>query len=1456
MLQKAKQLTKRLSAFLLAVLITAGTCLSGSVPVHAADGTIQYQAGAQINYGSYSTSRMTFDGSNTAYCVEPLQPTPSSGTYAYTLLGNDSPIRKALYYLNGGYGYDKHIKNQYLGGWSDDNSYVIGHLVVAYIYAGYASDSGAFHGAPQNYIDKSVEIANAIKGLPEPPATFKAFIVPGNNDQTLVGSWYQVPYGYIELHKASANAAVSDGNGNYSLKGAEYGIYQGENMVAKLTTDQNGYSKSGELESGSYTVKELKASKGYIIDVTAHNVTVEPEKTSSLNVTEVPQNNPMDLLLQKLDKELKTAQPQGKASLAEAQFTVKFYTEQSDKDPAVGGAKPARTWIFKTDSEGKVKFSKNYLVSGDEFYTQKDGKTPCLPLGTVTVQETKAPTGYLANDTVFVQKITAGGKAETVSCYNASSVEEQVYRGSVKLQKRDFETKEAEPQGGATLENAAFTITSLNENPVVVDGKTYTKNQIVMSLTTDSKGSVSTKKDALPFGHYRADETKAPEGYLNEGKLSVEFDITKNGEIVDLTSEEAAISNQVIRGDLELVKVADGEQKRLSDIPFSITSVTTGESHTIVTDKNGYASTASKWNKHTHNTNQGKTSEDGIWFGTSKPNDSKGALPYDTYIIEEQRCKANESMDLLKFEVTIYKDSVSVDLGTLTDDKIEIGTTALDKNTGTHMSKPEKKVTLIDTVEYSGLKKDQKYQVIGTLMDAETGEAILIDEKPVTAETEFTAKMSSGSVEVIFTFDATSLEGKTTVIFEKLHQNGQKLAVHADLKDTDQQISFPEIGTKAKDSDTEENIANADEKVQLTDTIFFKGLVPNLEYVATGRLVDVETEEPLLDGDTPITAQTTFTPKASEGTVDVVFEFNGSSLKGKNTVIYESVTQEEKEVGMHADPEFKDQQMFFPEIGTKASCPETDSQMAIPKKDLTIVDTVSYHLVPGKEYKLTGTLMDKESGEPLLIDEKPVTSELVFTPEEAEGTVELSFTFDASALKGKTIVAFESVSYQEKEIAVHTDIESTPQSIYFPEIGTKASCPETDSQMAPAKKEVTITDTVSYKHLVPGKEYKLTGTLMDKESGEPLLVDKKSVTSELVFTPETADGTVELSFTFDASALEGKTIVAFESLSYKGKELTVHADIESEPQTIYFPEIGTKASCPETGSQMAPAKKELTIVDTVTYQRLVPGKEYKLTGTLMDQENGEFLLVDGKTVTSELVFTPETADGSVELSFTFDASTLKGKTIVAFESVSYQEKEVAVHADIESKPQSIYIPEIGTTAKDGKDGDQETLAEKETQIIDTVKYKDLVAGGPSYRLVGTLMDKETGKEILIDGKPVTAETTFKPEESSGSVDVTFAFDATELKGHDVVVFEKLFVTVKEEDKAKELEVTSHEDIKAKSQTVKLTEVPTEPKEPDISSPVKTGDDAPILLYICIAAGSLLLIIISGLVLYWRRKHQK
>lgn len=201
------------------------------------------------------------------------------------------------------------------------------------------------------------------------------------------------------------------------------------------------------------------------------------------------------------------------------------------------------------------------------------------------------------------------------------------------------------------------------------------------------------------------------------------------------------------------------------------------------------------------------------------------------------------------------------------------------------------------------------------------------------------------------------------------------------------------------------------------------------------------------------------------------------------------------------------------------------------------------------------------------------------------------------------------------------------------------------------------------------------------------------------------------------------------------------------------------------------------------------------------------------------------------------------------ESVSQEGKEIAVHADIQSPEQSIYFPEIGTTAKDGKDGDQEALAEKETQIIDTVAFKGLMVGEYTYRLVGTLMDKETGKEVLVDGKPVTAETTFRPETAEGTLDVPFTFDATGLGGHDVVVFEKLFVTGKDGKDEKETEVASHEDIEAKSQTIRLTEIPgtpEEPEEPKTPDVPKTGDTTnlwiPIVVLIAALVGIVVVII--------------
>ena len=139
--------------------------------------------------------------------------------------------------------------------------------------------------------------------------------------------------------------------------------------------------------------------------------------------------------MQKIDSETGEGAAQGNASLAGAEFTVKYYTVQSDDDPAASGTEPERTWVFRTDEEGRIEFTSEYLVSGDEFYYQMDGTTPCVPLGTVTVQETKAPEGYLLNEAVFVQKIVAGGTLETVECYQTTIVADQVYRGDLEFVK-------------------------------------------------------------------------------------------------------------------------------------------------------------------------------------------------------------------------------------------------------------------------------------------------------------------------------------------------------------------------------------------------------------------------------------------------------------------------------------------------------------------------------------------------------------------------------------------------------------------------------------------------------------------------------------------------------------------------------------------------------------------------------------------------------------------------------------------------------------------------------------------------------------------------------------------------------------------------------------------------------------------------------------------------------------
>lgn len=247
----------------------------------------------------------------------------------------------------------------------------------------------------------------------------------------------------------------------------------------------------------------------------------------------------------------------------------------------------------------------------------------------------------------------------------------------------------------------------------------------------------------------------------------------------------------------------------------------------------------------------------------------------------------------------------------------------------------------------------------------------------------------------------------------------------------------------------------------------------------------------------------------------------------------------------------------------------------------------------------------------------------------------------------------------------------------IPEISTQASA-EGEKEVS-ATEIFTLEDTVSYKHLIPGKEYVIKGVLMDKSTGEPLLIDGEEIRSEIAFIPEEPSGEVIVPFTFDSKFIKEETnIVVFESLYRDGKELAVHADIEDEGQTVKvkIPEIGTQASV--DGKKEITSDSEITIEDIVSYKNLTPGKEYTVKGILMNKATGKPLVIDGEEIRASYTFKPETSDGEVTVTFTFDAGGLKkAAEIVVFESLYREDVEIAVHADIDDDGQTVTITPPG-----------------------------------------------------------------------------------------------------------------------------------------------------------------------------------
>lgn len=1108
--------------------------------------------------------------------------------------------------------------------------------------------------------------------------------------------------GWIEINKSSSNPAISDGNDCYDLAGAEYAVYNSSNQaVAKLTTDENGYAKSGLLPAGDYTIKELKAPKGYALDEEGHQVRITSGQTTTSNLVDKPKSDPVGALLGKYDGE-KTYTgegnlPLGSAKLYGAQYSIEYYDGYYNTEAeAQASGNPTRKWILQTDEDGYVNLryadqsfdvhdadgnviaTLPYKVSGDDFYRAANGAIS-LPLGTAIIKEIKAPQGYnlpqpFGMDQVFVRQITSDGNLDVVHSYNAPEV--------------------AEP---------------------------------------------------------------------------------------------------IMRSDVEFTKAASDDSHSLAGVPFKITSKTTTESHVIVTDENGKASTKASWNKHTQDTNGNDwiMSEDaegiqgfvaklldaakvldptcGVWFGQytdgdetkiTDPDDERGALPYDEYTLEELPCAANDGYQLIKKDFTVSRDNTfnadnTVNLGTLTDQDISISTQAYDKADGDQEVVAEPDVTVVDKVSCDNLQKGTEYIINGTLMDKATGNPYVdAAGNEVHGSVTFTAKSQEQDAYVEFSFDGSNLTDSTElVVFEDLattESPDRILADHKELSDLGQTVTVkpPVIGTIATDGIDNDKQVVKDTEMVVTDTVAYYGLTPGKQYTLKGELMDKATGAVLKDAaGNPVTAEKQFTPNATAGTVELQFSFDGSNLKkDQNLVAFEHVLTKDKEIATHAEINDIPQTVTViePSIKTTAKSSQAgheNSDNVVRDTTATVKDTVKYkNLVPGKEYTLVGKMMDKATGTALLkADGSEVTASKTIKAADTYGTVELEFTLNCASLDGHELVVFEKIYQDGKEIGSHEDLNDGDQTVTVisPELATTAIDGIDGDKNVVKDPEAEVTDTVEYKGLVTGKEYKITGTIMDKATGNPYIDPStgKEITGETTFTPDDTYGTVDVKFAFDASQLdENSQLVVFEKISRNGEEIGGHEDIDDEAQavSIVVPEIHTNAADGLDGDKEVIADHKATVVDTVSYENLVPGKEYKVSGTLMVKETGEALLdADGNPITASTTFTPEKPEGSVDVVFEFDADLLAGKKLVAFEKLYRNQIEITVHEDIDDEDQTTTVvpPQIGTTATDTADGDKHMAADPESSITDEIQFKNLVPGD-EYQVAGILMDKATGLPLL------------------------------------------------------------------------------------------------------------------------------
>ena len=1382
------------------------------INISAFPGYTNTATGAQMSYHFIRDSSGNLE--NTAWCIEPGALVVNGDSYALDNILSNQTLKDVL-------------QIAYEWGWWSNASYypskVAATQIAVWWALGYSSASCSVSGVDS---DASTLYNAALADYGCGGGDLYAYECTTNSSHQRLATYYpyrytppapQIEYGDIRIIKTSANPDITNGSDCYSLQGAVYGIYSSKsnaqndrNRLDTLTTNANGNTGySNNLEAGyTYFVKEITAPKGYALDTTVHSVTVTANRTATLNLTDEPQNDPISVILKKVDAYTGQEYAQGNAKLEGAEYTVRFYDGQyATAAEAEASGSPTRSWVLRTDEDGYCYLDTPWLVSGDPFYYH--GGYVTLPIGTVLIQETKAPEGYFINDQVYVVHITENGNDQaTIGAYNAPVTPEYVLQGNIQIIKT---TRTGRDQHAVMEDGAVFEIYLKSAGSYAAAAATDKA-----LVTTDANG-IAFAAD-LPYGTYTVHQVSGWPG----SKLAPDFDVTINTHGQTYTYD---IENERFYSEVQIVKVdaVTGDPIPVAGVGFQIkypdgTIYDFAGTDTWYTDSNGTLTLpealeyGEDYMAIELNAPAGYVTPNApfMFDVTEAAATMAGGSPLVIVEIENQPTQ----VDLVKEDNGgRFLSGARMQLLDVNGDVVDEWVSGAAAHTIYALSIGES-YTLREVEAPAGyvLANDVTFTVADTT-GAQT--ITLVDKQVRVVKTDVLGTPISGAVLQILDAQDTVVEewtstdkpyavsglvaGQTYKLHEKTTPDG-----FVGAKD----ITFTVTTTSETQVITMIDKQVLVEKVDTEDAPLSGAKLQVLD--AAGTVIDEWVSGTVAQAVTGLALGGTYTLR----------EVTAPDGYAKANDITFTVTND-------------DETQTITMVNKQVKVTKTDAEgTALSGAKLQILDSA-------------GAKVDEWTSDSSAHAVKGLIVGQTYTLREASAPAGYALAKDSTFTvtdDGKV----QSITLVNKQVNItKTDAEGATLSGAKLQIldsaGAKVDEWTSDSS-AHAVKGLIVGQTYTIHEESAPADYALTKdstfTVTDDGKNQAISVVNKKVAIEKVdpygnpFSGATIqildkDGNKLDEWTTDGTAhivkglKEGQTYTIHETEAPDGwllaPDTTFTVSDDDKNQTVKFeneekPVIKTTATVDDRHDALA--KKDVTLKDVVSYEKLIPGREYVVKGKLMDKATGKALLdKDGKEITSSVTFKPTASTGTVELTFTY--TPVPGSSTVVFEDLYRNNRLICTHADINDADQTVTYPSIKTKATIGEK--KEAYRTGSTmKITDVIEYSGLTVG-KTYTVKGTLVDKKDGKALTLRGTEtqITAETTFTPTESSGSVTVEFELPTNVItKTTEVVVYEEIYDA--------DYLIAEHEDVNDADQTVKIRiYVPYNP-QPEVESP-DSGD---------------------------------